>query len=191
MKESTHYVSPGVGEYGRLFVTIKVRREDGITRLSITGVEGPRANGDAKGSCGQCVEALDHLARLSPGWDVGMVQRLKTEWERWHLNDMRAGCEHQRKAGWDTRPIDPARPASAYVSLTRDGETRPYFTGWNMLTWITRKEHPEGLLSEPCEVCGYKYGTAWLKEDVPGDVIAFLGSLPQDDSLPFVWKERD
>lgn len=180
----THHVSPGLTDCGRLFVTIKVERRDGITRLSITGVEGPKRNGDARGSCGQCVDALDRLMTLDAGWSPEMVRRLKAEWERWHLNDMRAGCEHQRKAGWDTRPIDPSKPLDTYGK---------HFPGqqqasWNMLTWIRRNEHPEGLLCEPCDVCGYKFGSAWKAEEVPQDVLAFLGALPQNDGLPGCWR---
>jgi hypothetical protein len=172
-------VSPGVGPDGRLFITIEATSE----RLSITGVEGPRANGDARGSSGQCVDALDRLTGLDGGWTLDMVRRLKAEWERWHLNDMRAGCEHQRKAGWETRPIDPSKPLNAYGKHT--GGTSDT---WNMLAWVSRKEHPEGLLGEPCDVCGYKYGSAWRSEPVPDDVLAFLTSLPENDELPTAWK---
>jgi hypothetical protein len=64
--------------------------------LSITGVEGPKRNGDALGGCGQVTEGLA-LVTPAAGVDVG---RFRDIWERWHLNDMRAGCEHQR-ATWD------------------------------------------------------------------------------------------
>jgi hypothetical protein len=51
---------------------------------------------------------------------------------------------------------------------------------------VSFNEHPEGLLSKPCEVCGYKYGTEWRIETVPSDVIAFLDSLPAT-SLGYPW----
>lgn len=35
-------------------------------------------------------------------------------------------------------------------------------------------QHPEGLLCKPCEVCGYEYGSAWLYEAVPEDVLEWL-----------------
>ncbi|KKK83807.1 hypothetical protein LCGC14_2789720, partial [marine sediment metagenome] len=54
----------------------------------------------------------------------------------------------------------------------------------NMLTWITRKEHPFGLLSYPCPVCGYKYGSAWLYEPLPQDVIDFLLPLRNHPTRP-------
>jgi hypothetical protein len=75
-----------------VFVTVEW---DG-RRLSLTGVEGPKSNGDAVGSCGQVtLGCADHVNRI-PEYD-----RLAEVWDRWHLNDMRAGCEHQRAAGWN------------------------------------------------------------------------------------------
>lgn len=32
--------------------------------------------------------------------------------------------------------------------------------------WVSQSEHPEGLLSKPCEVCGYKYGSAWVYDSM-------------------------
>jgi hypothetical protein len=61
-----------------------------------------------------------------------------------------------------------------------------------MLVWVRRSEHPEGLLGEPCSTCGYKYGTAWLREAVPEDVLRFLRELAPsefklgDPELPWV-----
>ena len=43
-----------------------------------------------------------------------------------------------------------------------------------MLGWLKPEEHPEGLLCRPCPVCGYRYGTSWVREEVPQDVIDWL-----------------
>ena len=95
-RETVRILSPGRGQRGRVFVTVKW---DG-TRLSLTGVEGPKRNGDCQGSCGQCVDSLEGLT-LDPDWTQDLVESLRNIWKRWHLNDMRAGCEHQR-AEWNT-----------------------------------------------------------------------------------------
>ena len=50
--------------------------------------------------------------------------------------------------------------------------------------WIKESEHPRGTLSKPCPICGYEYGSRWLHEDVPGDVIEWLESLPETDKTP-------
>lgn len=53
-----------------------------------------------------------------------------------------------------------------------------------LLGHLRPDEHPEGILTKPCPVCGYKYGTAWLKEEVPQDVIDWLFSLPDSPRTP-------
>ena len=126
---------PGESQSAFLFVEIKW---DG-KRLSIVGVDGPKANGDAIGGCGQCIDALSDVK--PPLVDV---ERLREVWARWHLNDMRAGCEHQRA-------VD---------------------------------EHTIGA---KCSECGYRYGSVWLHEDVPADVIEYLASLPATD-VPQGWR---
>jgi hypothetical protein len=110
---------------------------------------------------GQCVE---EVAAFFPG--DRKAQRMVEVWKRWHLNDMRAGCEHQRAEGWNKRPIDPSKPLDAYGKHCAGQK----IDSWNMLVWIGRDEHPEGLLNEPCPVCGYRYGSAWLREEIPADV---------------------
>lgn len=50
--------------------------------------------------------------------------------------------------------------------------------------WVTQSEHPDGILSKPCLVCGYKYGSEWRSQQLPVDVIEFLESLPETDVTP-------
>jgi hypothetical protein len=111
-------------------VEIEVEYRDG--RFSMSGKVWDRNRGDIE-SGGQ---NLDHIKAdiktlLIP---EAQLDRMLEIWQRWHLNDMQPGCEHQRAQA--------AKPA----------------------------------ISEPCPVCGYKYGTAWLKEDVPEDVLAEVAS---------------
>lgn len=181
-------------ESGNIFCKIELSDEG---RLSISGVIGPMVNDNARGGCGQIDGGFAHCnpehndarttnpykpedIKFAPGWDADKLYDFLEVWKKWHLNDLQAGCEHQRAEGWDKRPIDPSKPTTAYGK---------HFEGqlgdsWNMLTWISRKEHPQGLLSHPCSTCGYKYGTAWLKVEVPQDAIDFLKSLPDTDQKP-------
>ena len=109
-------VNPGsVNISGRVVpVFCKIKIDDG--RLSITGVEGPRTNGDAWGSAGQIEIGYKHgtaayddkrynepseLCEYAAGWDAATFGKFLDVWHLWHLNNMRAGCEHQRGAGWD------------------------------------------------------------------------------------------
>lgn len=156
---------------GDLWVDVEWKDE----RLSISGVIGPKSNGDAKGSAGQILTSLRDEIATAEGWDRPTIDRLADAWGAWHLNDMRAGCEHQRAEGWDKRPIDPTKPTDTY-GTHYEGQRSP---SWNMLAWVRPDEHPGGLLTAPCPTCGYRYGSAWLTEEVPTDVLDFLRSLPE------------
>jgi hypothetical protein len=159
MKKTLHFTD------GKKTANIEIQYSEG--RLSIVGAvfEGQRLRRDEKNliSAGQC---LDECKELIP-------EKLYGVWERWHLNDMRADCEHQRAEGWAERPIDPTKPTNSY-GRHFEGQR---MDSWNLLGWVSETEHPEGLLSRPCPTCGYKYGTAWLREEVPADVIEYLETL--------------
>lgn len=174
MEAFTHIVTPVDYEYGGV-TYIKIDWDG--TRLSVTGVEGPKRNGDAFGGCGQ-IREFD--GELRPGWTREMVERLRLLWNVWHLNDMKAGCEHQRAAGWDERPIDPSKPLNSYGKHF-EGQ---HYASWNMLTWVKPSEHPDGLMTVPCPECGYKYGTAWLTMEVPDEVLNELKAFPAATTTP-------
>lgn len=143
-----------------LYVTIRYR--DG--RLSITGVTGPLAGGNALGSCGQNVRDVLAVDSFAPGWDKAMARKFYEVWDRWHLNDMRAGSQPQED--WlQANPLKPEEyryPKSHYeVALAKLAEAG---------------------LSPDAE--GYVYGSAWKREEVPADVLEWLESLPDTDKTP-------
>ena len=86
---------------------------------------------------GQC---LDELLEFKLGDKFTLIYRL---WKRWHLNDMKAGCEHQRALP----EFEPKRLASGK---------------WNCHEY----EKDGGILCKPCPACGYKYGSKWLFEPI-------------------------
>lgn len=98
----------------------------------------------------------DTLKELFP--DNSKVQRLVEIWDRWHLNDINAGCEHQRKLGWGREQV------------VHDGYKQ--WTGH-----LYESQHPKGVLCKPCPECGYKYGTQWLYEKLPQEIIDELLSM--------------
>lgn len=51
------------------------------------------------------------------------------------------------------------------------------------LGWLREDEHPEGLLSKVCPVCGYKYGTAWVYFPIPAEDEAIINKLLNEGSL--------
>lgn len=75
-----------------------IKYENG--KLSISGVIGPLSNGNCRGSCGQCSEEIA-AGTPAEGWTAEMLEKFIAIWDRWHLNDMRATCEHQRDLGWE------------------------------------------------------------------------------------------
>lgn len=202
--------------------------------LSITGVEGPLKSGNAVGSCGQIYGSID-VDSVTPakGWTADSIREFLNVWERWHLNYMRAGCEHQRlvdvsrkvevvsygltsdahnlrknaenrvavsAAKGQLRELELTETERALILLenkwfqheyyppdadsplsgcyeVKKRETRP-------IGQVYHTEHPDGILCKPCEVCGYRYGSAWLREELPQEVIDLLESLPESDTVP-------
>jgi len=200
--------------------------------LSICGVVGPTPSGNAY-SCGQCV---DDIREGTPTkmWSKSMLDKLCNIWERWHLNDMRAGCEHQVGEDWDASkrvsmykykmtPTLREQSDKLHNRVTRDvgqgcnvrlsgDELRlynaPYFinsdsanapAGYELYKEETKPvsslypmdsdtkwcdKHPLGILTKPCPVCGYEWGSSWCYEPLPQDVIDWLKNLPDTDKTP-------
>ena len=196
------------------YMTVDIEVTD--NRLSICG--------ETEDSFGQNVGELDEFFKYSatPA-EKAIIPKLRDIWNKWHLNDMRPGCEHQR-AEWDTSEKvevityrltsdalkdqseikrqaeeDLIKTGSASISdLNRELLSLPWETKKDPNTsisihfqkcykeqkretkavgWLYEKEHPKGLLCKPCETCGYKYGSQWLKEDIPADVLGYLKTL--------------
>ena len=101
----------------KVSVFCKIEYRDG--RLSISGVEGPRNNGDAWGSCGQIDMRFNKYRdldfELNPAWTPSMWLKFRRTWRKWRLHDMRPECEHQRALGWtyDAHPNE-ACPVCGY-----------------------------------------------------------------------------
>jgi len=117
---------------------------------------------------GQCV---DIIASYFP--NDTKAQRMVEIWKQYHLNYMQAGCEHQRAEKWEEVRI----PASEMPAKHRANK---FGNGDYMAIWIWPYEHPNGLLTKPCSVCGYEYGSAWLYMPIPDEIVAEIKS----------WSER-
>jgi len=55
------------------------------------------------------------------------------------------------------------------------------------LLHLTPEEHPEGILTKKCPICGYECGTEWLFEEVPDNIIEWLFSRPKPENR-YSWK---
>lgn len=221
----------GKTKIGNRLVSVFCQIEITEGKLSITGVEGPMSNGDAVGSCGQIDMSRPEIVELAPGWNQSRLAQFWDIWGKWHLNDMRPGCQHQQT--WDIKKkltlqsltwgdkyhelrrqaengIMPADRFADWGRVVKQVESLTSYNSakhpdkWNELGkrlladglvkldktetknagWVTPEEHPEGLLCKPCPVCGYEYGSQWLREELPADVVKFLESLPETDIQP-------
>jgi len=102
-------------------LTWTLEDRDGKIRFSMSGEIWQPSGRDILAG-GQCV---DEVAALFP--DDPKAQRMAEVWHRWHLNDCRPGCEHQR--GWNTA----------------EEITLQHFT-WSPKFHATRKEAEAGTL---------------------------------------------
>lgn len=85
------------------------------------------------------------------GFEYSDVLKIQSIWKRWHLNDMRAGTPKQEDfiREWKlTHKYDYTKACEALAEV--------------------------GLLYDN----GYKYGSSWLKEELPAEIIKYLFTLP-------------
>lgn len=127
----------------------------------------------------------DTIRQELPKWrslnmDRVVIDRLLGIWSRWHLNDMRAGCTHQTTAGWEQKRIEPSELPKSMANRDKKGI---------LATWVYPLEHVgrpfvsahevhhDGLLSKRCPICRYEYGTKWLYEELPDEIVNELREL--------------
>ena len=113
--------------------------------------------------CGQIADDLTNEALIpAEGFEYSDVLKIQSIWNRWHLNDMRAGTPKQEDfiREWklsNKYSYDKACEALAEADLLYDN--------------------------------GYKYGSSWLKEELPTDIIKYLFSLPAISGVS--WYDMD
>lgn len=143
-------------------VFCKINYENG--RFSITGVIGPTKFGNCMGGCGQI--------------------------------DMEFA--HQNPADDDARYNHPVKPSELRFVVGWDAAKWLQFLDiwhlWHLNDLHSGCEHQRKLRwekdgydkhpSEPCPICGYKFGTNWHTISVPKDVLNFIKSLPETDRKP-------
>lgn len=102
-------------------------------------------------ACGQMV---DTVAGYFPGDE--QVQRMRAVWQRWHLNDMKAGSPAQET--WlreNPIPEEEYRYPASYYTI------------------VSAKLAAVGLNPD---ADGYLYGHEWKREELPADVVAEIES---------------
>lgn len=157
-------IRPGTIMIGNRRVSIYIEIELTDGKLSIHGVEGPRSNGDCFGSCGQIDMGYDH--RNPEDNDRRTDDPIKPEgidfapgWDKELWLDLLEAW-----ARWHNNELHPGCEHQRALGWEREGYDK----------------HP----SEPCPTCGYKFGSAWNRVEVPEDVITLLKSLPLANQKP-------
>lgn len=103
-------------------------------------------------SSGQISDDLTDVSLVpDEGFEYSDILKIQSIWKRWHMNDARAGTPKQED----------------------------FIREWMLTNEYSYDKACEalsnaGLLFDN----GYKYGSAWLKEELPTEVIKYLFSLP-------------
>ena len=147
------------GRSYKVFISIKFVNG----KLSISGVEGPLKSGNAIGSCGQIDMHLRNEDmkdwKFEKDWTPAMMVELLEVWDRWHLNDMKAGTPKQEE-------------------FIRE--------------WKKSNKYDYNSVCKALEEAGlyidneYRYGSKWLTEEIPEEVIKWLFELP-DNKANYAW----
>ena len=98
-------------------------------------------------TCGQCLDTILEFFPSNP-----KVKRIVEIWNRWHLNDMKAGTPKQEAC---IREMPTPKTGQAIYDLTCE--------------YLESK----GLLVDN----GYKYGSEWLFEEIPNEIIVEVESF--------------
>jgi hypothetical protein len=125
-------------------------------RLSITGGIWNGRSTDYV-NCGQNLETILELFPNDP-----KVQRIVEIWRKWHLNDMQAGTPRQMEYVRDfgSRQYTETCEILEYAGLLYDHDYDPQGNPVD-------EPHPEG----------YKFGSRWLKSDLPDSIRAEVEEL--------------
>jgi hypothetical protein len=105
-------------------------------------------------ACGQCVE---EVAAYFPS--DAKAQRMLAIWRDWHLNDMRAGSPAQ-EAWLRENPVTAVYPGSHYETA----KAALAAAGLQPDTSYIHNGNP------------YSYGSAWLRRELPPEVVAEIES---------------
>ena len=98
-------------------------------------------SGDYRGCSGQIDDEIRKAIsedRFEPLIPMAEITHMLDYWDKWHLNNLTAGCQHQEEEIQKLRVIKPE-----------------LFGHWNYQEILAALQNPV------CHICGYKYGTGW------------------------------
>ena len=143
-------------------VEVELREKDGEKEFSACGNIWNRLHtGIISGG-----QNLDEISKTPVGHNKTFKEIYRL-WKLYHLNGMHPECKHQAELGW--REI-----AAKRVEVEEYGRKTT-----KLLGWLYPNEHPDGILTKECPVCGYKYGTKWNYFEIPADDLKIIEELLQ------------
>lgn len=157
IKEIDKIISPIKIKIGEKYYNVFCHIQFKDKRLNISGVEAPLHSGSCVGSCGQINIGYEDLSKLDIKyncfWDKDLFKKFLDIWGKYHLNDLNAGCIHQRELLKNIKNYN-------YDKLIKIPEFKN------------------------CPICSYAYGSKWLFEKIPIDIIKWLNRLPNTTIKP-------
>ena len=137
----------------------------GAVKITIELTNGNlRISGSSKGASGQIYDAIREMIKArrleyAPQWDAERLTKLVDIWERWHLNDIRAG---------DIVQMEAIRAGTREIAGIMSKQKMPdwYGAACQYLTSLGLYEHE-----------GYLFGHGWKREELPQDVVDFISAI--------------
>ena len=158
---------------GNVFCEITIKDRGEYKELSICGVEGPRKNGNCRGSCGQINDTIlehiksDGFKNFAAGWDKKSILHFIEVWKEWHLNGLHAGNAKQE----------------AFVKKYLEENPTEKYDYTKMCKVL--EEH--NLFEDKDDIYNgkpYKYGHGGRYVALPEEVIEYVKSLPETKIIP-------
>ena len=137
----------------------------GAVKITIELTNGNlRISGSSKGASGQIYDAIREMIKArrleyAPQWDAERLTKLVDIWERWHLNDSRAG---------DIVQMEAIRAGTREIAGIMSKQKMPdwYGAACQYLTSLGLYEHE-----------GYQFGHGWKREELPQGVVDFISAI--------------
>ena len=166
----------GQGRDGKVFINATLKGLDVHDwELSLSGVIGPKGDGDCIGPCGQIqAHLIESIEEYFKPWDELRVGALIEIWKDYHLNVMTAGSPRQESY------LKHKVPTLHLADNTYENRAMLLKNaGLN-----PDEEYFNFDSNEP-----YVYGSAWLHTKLPLHVIGWFSDLPESThELPRKWR---
>ena len=166
----------GQGRDGKVFINATLKGLDvDDWELSLSGVIGPKHDGDCIGPCGQIqAHLVESIEEYFEPWDELRVGALIEIWKEYHLNGMIAGSPRQEAY------LKKKVPTLHLADNTYENRA---------MLLKNAGLNPDEEFKNPYSEEPYVYGSAWLHTKLPLHVVGWFSDLPESThELPRKWR---